>query len=137
MGMGWRVALERELPAVAQVAMDGKALIFRQRDLDELAEQLGLAPLTEFVSSNPEAVAGYLREQGLDPADYPLPEEEWFAPADGLRTVRGLLAHLQSVPEAVLDAQRIVRDLAAIEQVLTAALAEQVPFHLVSAMPSL
>jgi hypothetical protein len=137
MGMGWRVALERELPAVAAIAVDGKVLIHRQHDLDELARQLGAVPLTAFVSVDPAAVGRFLQQQGLDPAEYPIPEEEWFAPGEGLQTVRGLLAHLKANPEAVLDAHRIVRDLAGIEQILRVAEEEQVDFHLVSEMAPL
>jgi hypothetical protein len=135
MGLGWHVALQQELPEAA-IPVDGKALIFRQHDLDELAEQLGLPRLTGFVSVNPQAVAGFLQAQGLDPDDYPIPEEEWFAATDGLKTVRGLLVHLRANPDAVLDSWRIIRDLAAIEQVLAAAEREQVLFHLASDMPS-
>jgi hypothetical protein len=135
--MGWRVALQRDLPAVAGVAVDGKALIFRQRDLDAVAEMLALPALSSFVGSNPAAVAEYLRQQGLQPDDYPIPEEEWFAAADGLRTVRGLLEYLRTNPDAVFDSHHIVRDLTAIEEILTAAERGQVDFYLVSQMPSL
>ena len=66
MGMGWRVALSRELPAAAKIPVDGKTLIHRQHDLDELAGQLGLAPLTDFVSVDPSAVVAYAREHLAD-----------------------------------------------------------------------
>jgi hypothetical protein len=136
MGMGWRVALERELPPAARIAVDGKALIFRQHDLDELAEQLGLTPLTEFVSVDPVAVGRFLAEQGINPDDHPIPDEEWFAPADALPTVRGLLGLLRRNPGAVLDSHRILRDLTGIEQILVLADRESIQFHLGSEMPS-
>jgi hypothetical protein len=136
MGTGWRVALKRDLPAAANIAVDGKALIYRQHDLDELAGQLGLAPLTGFVSVDPSAVGEFLRQQGIDPDEHPIPEEEWFSPADALPTVRGLLGHIRANPGAVLDSHRIVRDLAGIEQVLVLAEREAIPFHLGSDMPS-
>jgi hypothetical protein len=136
MGMGWHVALNGVVAATAAIRVDGKALIHRQHDLDELAEQLNLPPLTDFVSVDPTAVAAFLQQQGLDPDDYPIPEEAWFAPGDALPTVEGLLAHLRAQPDAVLDAHRIVRDLAAIAEILRAAAAAQVEFHLVSDMPT-
>ncbi|OAI45255.1 hypothetical protein AYO44_12975 [Planctomycetaceae bacterium SCGC AG-212-F19] len=136
MGMGWHVALNGAVAAAGAIKVDGKALIHRQHDLDEIAQQLGLRRLTEFVSVDPRAVAGFLQQQGLDPDDYPIPEEEWFASADGLATVQGLLAHLRANPDAVFDAYRIVRDLTAIAQVLSAAATAGVEFHLVSDMPS-
>lgn len=136
MGIGWHVVLEQELPGVAAVPMDGKALIHRQHDLDELAAALGVPPLTQFVSSDPLAVGRYLQQQGLDPDDFPLPDVAWFPAADGLQTVRGLLARLREKPDAVLDAQRIVRDLQAMEALLTPAAAAPVRFHLQSDMPN-
>ena len=137
MGIGWHVVLEEELPGLAAVPMDGKALIHRQHDLDELAAALGVPPLTRFVSSDPLAVGRYLQQQGLDPEDFPLPELEWFPAADGLQTVCGLLARLKEKPDAVLDAYRIVKDLQAMEAVLTVAAVVPVRFHLQSDMPNL
>ncbi len=136
MGMGWRVALERELPAAATIVVDGKALIHRQHDLDELAEQLGLRPLTDFLSVDPSAIGQFLQEQGINPHDYPIPDEEWFSPADALPTVRGLLGRLRAAPDAVLDSHRIIRDLSGIEQILVLAEQEAISFHLGSEMPS-
>lgn len=136
MSLGWRVALQRELPAAQAIAVDGKALVFRQHDLDEIAERLKVPGLTEFLSADPAAMGQYLRQQGLDPDSFPIPDEEWFEPAEGLATVRGLLGHLRVNANAVLDSYRIVRDLTAIEQILTLAEREQVLFHLVSAMPT-
>jgi hypothetical protein len=137
MGLGWHVALQSPIAGVNPADVDGKALIHRQRDLDELARRLGVEPLSHFVSANPEALGRYLEQQGLDPANHPLAEEEWFAAADGLSTVRGLLAHLRAQPDAVLDSLRIIRDLQAIERILKAAAAAQIAFHLESAMPTL
>jgi hypothetical protein len=137
MGLGWHVALQSPLAGVNPADVDGKALIHRQRDLDELARRISVEPLSHFVSANPEALARYLAQQGLDAADYSVPEEEWFAAADGLKTVRGLLAELRSRPDAVLDSHRILRDLEAIERILQVASQAQVAFHLASAMPTL
>jgi len=136
MSLGWHVALERDLPAAQAIAVDGKALVFRQHDLDEIAERLKVPGLTEFLSVDPAAMGQYLRQQGLDPDSFPIPDEEWFEPAEGLATVRGLLAHLRADAGAVLDSFRIVRDLAAIEQILTLAAQEQIHFHLASTMPT-
>jgi hypothetical protein len=137
MGLGWHVALQSPIAGVNPADVDGKALIHRQRDLDELARRLGVEPLSHFVSANPEALARYLAQQGLDATAYSVPEEEWFAAADGLKTVCRLRAELRSRPDAVLDSQRILRDLEAIERILQAAAAADVAFHLASTMPTL
>lgn len=134
MGLGWHVALTREIPGVDPTAVNGKALIFRQRDLDELARQRGLTPLTHFLSVDPAALVGYFQQQGLDPDNFPIPAEDWFEPGAALTTVRGLRDQLRGDP-SVLDAQRIIQDLQALEAILVAAQREQVLFHLASRMP--
>jgi hypothetical protein len=135
MGLGWHVVLERELPVPAVDPAQGRSLIFFQHELDELARRLELEPLTGFVSAVPDRVAEYLREQGLDPEKFPVPEEEWFEAADGLATVRGLVAHLRATPKSVTDPVRVLRDLDAVERMLVLAEAAEVRFHLASQLP--
>jgi hypothetical protein len=135
MGLGWHVVLERELPVPTVDPAQGRSLIFFQHELDELARRLELESLTGFVSAVPERVAEYLREQGLDPEKFPVPEEEWFDAAEGLATVRGLAAHLHATPKSVTDPVRVLRDLDAVEQVLVLAAAAGVRFHLASQLP--
>jgi hypothetical protein len=136
MALGWYVALEREIPGVDGTAVGGKALIHAQRQLDDLARQLGLPPVTGFLSVIPEQVAGFLEREGLDPEAYPIPEEEWYAPGEGLRTVQGLLGHLRSAPQVVHNGGRVLQELLAVERILAAAEREKVPFHLASELPS-
>lgn len=135
MGLGWYVVLERELPDAAISNEGGKALIHHQHELDRLAKELGLTPLSKLVSVRPAAVGAYLQQQGLDPEDFPVPDEEWFEAAEGLSTVRGLLEHLQKQPQAVPNALRVVQDLKGIEKALIVAEREKVSFHLASDLP--
>jgi hypothetical protein len=135
MGLGWHVALERPIPETANMPVDGKALIHHQHELDELARQLGLDLLTDFVSVDPAKVKGYLKEQGLDPELFPIPEEEWFDPVVGLATIRGLSQHIRVNPGSVPNSHRIVRDLQGIEAILALAEGQQVRFHLISELP--
>jgi hypothetical protein len=137
MGLGWHVILERELCLPPVDPAQGRSLIFYQHELDELARQLDVVPLTDFVSAVPERVAEYLREQGLDPDKFPVAEEEWFSAAEGLATVRGLAGHLRRTPKAVTDPVRILRDLEALEAVLVPAESQEVRFHLASELPRL
>lgn len=137
MGLGWHVVLERELPLPPADAAQGRSLIFYQHELDVVARQLEMPALTSFVSAVPERVAQYLREQGLDPEMFPVDEEEWFAAAEGLTTVRGLAAHIRATPRSVTDSMRLLRDLEALERVLALAAAEDVRFHLASDLPRL
>lgn len=135
MGLGWHVILESELPVPAADPALGRSLIFYQHELDELARSLELTPLTAFVSAVPERVAEYLREQGLDPEQFPIDEEEWFPAEEGLQTVHALADHLRGKPGAVTDAFKVLRDLEALERVLVQAAAAAVRFHLASHLP--
>ena len=136
MGVGWYVTLQRELPGVDPSAVDGKALIHAQHQLRVIAERLGLTPLLAFLATNPAELGWFLQREGLDPEDYPLPEEEWFDPANGLATVRGLLADLRRDPRGINWAEQVVRDLEALAVILDAAAREQVPFHLSTGLPA-
>ncbi|HEV3146236.1 MAG TPA: hypothetical protein VGZ47_20280 [Gemmataceae bacterium] len=130
MAGGWHVRLERDLPGVEISTSSGVTLLYLQRQIDELAERLELRPLSRFFSTNPEAVSAYLAEQGLDPAQYDLPDEEWFEAAEGLEAVRGLLDAIRAEPTSIPKSDRILADLEAIEHVLAAAVLQDVRFHL-------
>jgi hypothetical protein len=63
--------------------------------------------------------------QGLEP-----PAEEWFDPAEGLRTVRSLLSYVRDNPASVKQGRGVCDDLEAAEEVLAAAREYGVRFHL-------
>lgn len=135
MGLGWYVILERELPEAVILKEGGKALIHHQHELDELARRLDLTPLSALVSVRPAAIASYLEQQGLDPEQVPIPDEEWHEAGEGLKTVRGVLEHVRRVPEAVPNSFRVIQDLEGIEKALIVAEREGVLFHLASDLP--
>lgn len=126
--MPWEIRLESEAapPAYAEEipwSWD-RLLPLLATPLDAAARELGLRPLTEFVCDESELereIEGeVLREhlgedvdwRNIDPA---LPETivpdavrgrlsgrgPFYDPAEGLRTVQGLIAHLNSNPETV------------------------------------
>jgi hypothetical protein len=127
MAAGWSVVLEAHAAAEAK---GGKALLYYQRQIDELAERLGLEALSHFFSRDPQAIAEYLRSLGREPDMDALPDEEWYEPADGLATVQGLLTHLQSEPNDVPEPGRIIADLEVVAAALTAARDVGSRFHL-------
>jgi hypothetical protein len=135
MGLGWRVILQKALPEPELPAAPARAVLFAQNQLEAITEQLELPPLTSFVSADPDHVADYLLQHDLNPEDFPIPGEAWFAPADGLKTVRALLAHLKTEPAAVADPVRVVQELRVIEMMLVKAEQDQVAFHLTSDLP--
>ena len=136
MAGGWHVRLERHLPGVEISTSSGVTLLYLQHQIDELAERLELRPLSRFFSTNPESVSAYLAEQGLNPADFDLPDEEWHDAAEGLETVRGLLVAIRAEPESIPKSDKIVSDLDTIEQVLALAALQEVRFHLARELTS-
>jgi hypothetical protein len=128
--------LEQEIAGV-EPGGGGKALLYYHRQIDELAERLDLIPPSRFFSRSPGDIAEYLRNQGFERSLDELPEEEWFDPADALRSVRGLLEALRSTPAAAPEPARIVADLEQIEQALVLAEARGIRFHLGRELPKL
>lgn len=136
MSHGWRVVLQQEV-AGAEADAGGKALLYYHRQIDELADQLELIAPSRFFSRSPGDIAEYLRSQGFERSLDELPEEEWFDPADGLRSIRGLLEALRSTPAAAPEPQRIIADLEEIERALVLAEEQGVRFHLGRELPKL
>jgi hypothetical protein len=138
MGAGWYIALEREIPGVGGILPhNGKALLFAQHHLEEIARRLSLPPLKAFFSSDPTAVAAYLKEQGIETDSENLATEEWFDAADALPTVRRLLESLTDPPVGLGQVEKVRTDLAAMESVLVRAEVAAVRFHIATGFPDL
>jgi hypothetical protein len=135
MAGGWYVLLERDLPGVEVSTDGGRALLYFHRQIDDLAARLELPALSGFFRPDRAAVLEYLRNQGVEPDPESLPDEDWFDAADGLQTVRGLLAHLRDDPAAAPSADKVIADLEELERVLTPADAAGVPFRLTRKLP--
>ncbi len=128
MAAGWSVVLEHQ--GAAADAKGGKALLYYHRQIDNLAERLGLEPLSSFFSRDPAAIAEYMRTLGAEPDLDALPEEEWFDAGEGLTTVRGLLTHLREQPNDVPEPAKIIADLEVVVAALAAAEQASSRFHL-------
>lgn len=128
MGVSIYVSLEKDIAGVDPLAINGKPLSKAVDVLDERAQAKGLRPVMEMVSSPPEEVADFM---DVDVDDLPehLAAEQWFAAADGLKTIRAMIEHLQQHPTAVKASDDVLTDLQDIEAVLVAAEAQQVKFH--------
>src|SRR5262249_43788202 len=119
-----------EIPGFDASSVPGKLLAKAQTSLDRIAQGQDLTPLEEFVSAAPEDVLAFLEGEGGVPEGVEIPPEAWFEPAEGLRTVRGLLHHLRHDPCGVPRAREVCDDLEAAERVLLAAAGQGVRFHL-------
>jgi hypothetical protein len=130
MGSALYIVLERDIPGVDALAVDGRALSCAADELDLLANRLGLKPLMEFFSMDPAEAGAWLEDVGgLDGLD--VPDETWFEAAEGLQTVDPLLAHLANNPKDISESDRVLVDLRAFQSVLQRASAERVRWHLV------
>ena len=101
--------------------VDGTALSEAADDLDHLARDADVKPLSQFISIDDDEY-GVLDEAGIE-----APAVQWFSAAEGLKTVRALLDVLRRGPgadEALLD------ELSALEQVLVEADARGAGWHL-------
>ena len=132
------VTLEKELPdAVAAAAYakakSGKALARESDRLDSAARRKNVTPPTSLLSESQAALIAQLKEDGFDPAKMRIPPEVWHPAADGLRTVRALAEYVTANLNDFKQPNPILRDLKAVEALLTAADAAGVKFHFTKA----
>jgi hypothetical protein len=118
-------ALARCRPAGAKERL-GRASM---RHLETLARQAGVWPLMEFFSEDPKSAYALIAEEGEEPPD-DLPPEQWFSAAEGLATIRGLLAYLTTHPDAAAEVDRLIEDLRQFEEVLSRLEEEGIRWHL-------
>jgi len=125
------VTLERAIAEFAayEKAASGKALARESDRLDFAARSCGVAPITSLLSESPAALAEQMRAEGFDPSKMRLPPEQWFAAADGLKTVRGLIGHVSSKLNDFKQPNPILKELRAAETLLSAAESAGVRFH--------
>jgi hypothetical protein len=136
MALALTVTLEKEL-AVERAAYvkagQGKALARESDRLDTAARAAGVTAITSLLSEDPAKLAEQLRLDGFDPSKMRLPAEQWFSAADGLKTVRGLAAHVGVKLNDFKQPHPILRDLKSAEALLAAAERAGVRFHFTKA----
>ena len=115
--------------------------------MDRVAVRLGVRPLLSFLSADPAATEELFEMSDLEPPTDGFPPEEWFAAAEGLITVRALLAALRADPEPTAeeasgppdpakpwqwrpDAEELTGELEQIEDVLQQLASAGVRWHL-------
>jgi hypothetical protein len=135
MSMAITISLEKDLPESAAYAKasSGKALAREADKLDFAARCKNVAQPSSMLSESHAALAAQMRDQGFDPSKMRLPPEQWFAAADGLKTVRALIEYVNEKLNDFKQPNPILRDLKAAEALLTAAEAAGVKFHFTKA----
>jgi hypothetical protein len=129
MGAELFIVLERQASDV-ETYVNGRHLSQAEPQLDELAVQAGVTPLMNFFSQDPEEALEMMADIGVDADDVKLPEETWFEPTEGLKTVQTLIERLTERPELCENAAEIVGELEEFQAVLTYAQRESIRWHL-------
>lgn len=101
--------------------VDGEAL-------ERLCKAAGVESLLGFISQDPDELADFLDEEGVDGADA-LPAEEWFTAERGLAAIQGLQAHLRANPGTLPGQAAVLDDLAEYEGVLLKLAEKKVDWH--------
>jgi hypothetical protein len=125
------IVVEGEDPGF-DIFVNGHALARNEDALERLAERLSVQPLLEFFSADRNSMA-LLLDQGAGNAAWTshLPQPQWFAPEDGLRTIRSLIDFLAMAPAALgSDTEMVARELREYETVLRKTSLHNLRWHL-------
>jgi hypothetical protein len=126
------VTVEREISGASEAyrkSGTGKALARELDRIDFAARKCKVAQPSTLLSESQDALVAQLKADGFDPSKMRLPPEQWFPAADGLSTLRGLIAHVGANLNDFKQPNPILRDLTAAEALLSAAEAAGVRFH--------
>ncbi len=118
MGTAYYIVLETEIDGL-DTTMDGKSLSRHIESLDLLAQELGVRPLSDFLSMDGDALADILGDVADSIETPPLRQ---YSAQDGLVTVKALLGRPEANP--------VVHDLRDCERILAAAAKSGVGWHL-------
>ncbi len=126
------ISLEKPL-ASAEAAYaknsPGRAMAREADRIDTACRRANVPAPTSLLSESQAALIAQLTAEGFDPGKMRLPPERWFPATDGLKTVRGLIAHVTANLNDFKQPNPILRDLRAAEVLLIAAEAAGVKFH--------
>jgi len=123
MGSGTYIVLEKKIPDL-DTMVDGKTLSRAEENLTNTAQRLGVRPLMDFFSCNPDEAADFLKGEGV--TDVEIPGEQWFSAEEGLKTVQTLLSVIDASPE-LMDTKT---DLLGFQRILKEAQKHGVKWHL-------
>jgi hypothetical protein len=116
-GIAFITAFRRAIPNVGKLGADCMAIEPALAALDALAEKAKLMPLSHFVNHDPQGLSGE--------------KPDWFDPAAGLATIRGLVDQLDRAPRAVKNGKAVVQELRTLESDVMQAHEHTVRFHFV------
>lgn len=125
------ITLDKPIPELTAFGKSGtgKALARETDKLDSAARRKDVSPITELLSESQAVLIEQMKADGFDPSKMRLPPEQWFAAADGLKTVRALHAHVSANLNDFKQPNPILRDLKAADTLLAAAESAGAKFH--------
>jgi hypothetical protein len=125
------IVVEGEDPGF-DIFVNGRALARNEEALGRLAASMGVNSLLDFFSADENSMA-LLLEQGTGNPEWArnLPEPQWFAPRDGLITIRSFLSFLSANATALgSETPSVLAELREYERVLEKAGARGLRWHL-------
>jgi hypothetical protein len=125
------IVVEGEDPGF-DIFVNGRALARHEDALERLALRLGVRPLIEFFSADENSMA-LLIEEGAGNPDLlrRLPPPQWYPAADGLATVRTLVAALETNPHQLgTEGPQVLSELQEYARVLERTSAANLRWHL-------
>ena len=128
MSVAYFIVTEREIDGFDPF-VNGKSVgRLSDKKLERLCEAAGVAPLQQFLSQNPDELADFLHDEGIEYET--LPSEEWYEASVGLDAVNTLIAYLQGESEAFPDKHNVIEDLQEFSNVFVRLQEEGVKWHL-------
>ena len=128
MGLGYVIVLERELDGIEPRDVDGRTLAKHRHALDAIAHEMDLPGLGEFVAFSQEEAEALADDMKFDAPT--AGGGRWFVSAKGLEVVRSIRSYLQENPDEIDDAESVLKELHAMQNVLEAAHAADTRFRL-------
>jgi hypothetical protein len=125
------IVVEGEDPGF-DIFVNGRSLARNEDALERLSLRLGVRPLIEFFSADENSMS-LLIEEGAGNQDLlrRLPPPQWYSPADGLVTVRALLAALSGEPQLLgTEGGQVISELREYDRVLEKTRARDLRWHL-------
>jgi hypothetical protein len=125
------IVVEGEDPGF-DIFVNGHALARNEEALHRLAEALDASPMLDFFSADENSMA-LLLEQGTGDPEWArhLPQPQWFAADDGLKTVLTLIKFLTDAPAALgSETQPVLVELLEYERVLRKTAERELRWHL-------
>jgi hypothetical protein len=104
------IVVEGEDPGY-DIFVNGRALARNEDAMEALARSIGVKPLIDFFSADQNSMALLIEEGAGDPQLLDkLPPPQWFAPEEGLQTVRALLETLDREPAQLGSESEFIRE---------------------------